>query len=147
LGSLNNFSDAGEFGIYAHFGLGMVENLAIDAFATFDKVANVDMAMAFGASAMWSGFGGVRPRLTVAYGKGAGPYAFRWDSQFDAWEGSDQSFLSFTPEVQFRARSNAYVDVGAVIGIDLGNVSAYRNFGASDTGITFGAFVDFRVSF
>ena len=147
--NLNDYSDNGEMNIFTHIGLGMIENLGVDIFATFGKAGDSDLAMAFGAGAAWMGLGNIVPRFDVAFGKGFAPYSFKWDSHFDAFSyDSDQTYIAITPSVQFRARSNAYVEVGAVIGIDVGDAPAYTTIKpAAETGVSFGAFVDFRLTF
>ena len=147
-------SDIMRMAIHGFVGINLVDNLSVTLGGAYSTDAAADDPfMAFGGWFTYA-IGNIVPRVDVWYVSG-GQYAYGYGfnatgSNIDYGSPAvmsynpDQVYFSLRPAVQFRATSAMWWELGAVVNMDLGDVSAV---GLSKTGTSVGFFTAARVSF
>jgi len=154
---ISNFGDTNEVLILPYVNFTGIDKLTVDFFLNIgfknnDATAgNWDDEMgeckdpAFGGMLGVSySFGNIIPRLAIAYMSGATycgvSYGLKeciWD--FNSYDKGD-AYLMIRPQVRTRTSASSYVDFGFVLTSQLGD-------NKPDNALSFGAFIDFSVSF
>ena len=146
--NLNDFSDAGRFDALAFVGINLIDNLGLNVGGAFSMSQNDAHEDPFFAVGGWATFamGNIVPRLDLwfvsggQYNYGQGFHSLTsvmdWGMQ-QTWN-SDFMYFNIRPSVQFRAFTNMYWQLGAVVNINLGD---------ANDGVDYGLFTAVRVSF
>jgi hypothetical protein len=157
--NLNDFGDTGIFDAHLYAGLNFVENLGITVATSFGinngqsaEDPYEDPYMAFGGWFTYA-LDNIIPRLELWYVSG-GQYnygiGFNQIASVVNYTGtrnwnSNMSYINIRPSVQFRASSAAWLELGGVFNVDIGDTKLPTS--STDQGLTWGAFVTVRSSF
>jgi len=132
---------------------GLVDNLTLGLAGAVGMSQVDDTDLAFGGG-LWLAYpvGNIVPRLDLWYMSG---WAYNYNyglnhtwgyvDHGDLTFNSDQSYLSIRPMVQIRATATSWLQLGAVINLELGDVGAAG--GDSDDSVSFGVFAGVRATF
>ena len=150
---LEDFGDLGQMHFHATFGhTGLVDNMGIHAGVTcaISMVDDSDLGLWIWAGASYQVSERIVPRLDIHYmmgGAATNAQSLHTNMFRDGFTfNSDDSQLQIRPSVQFIAAPGAFVQIGCVISIDLGDEHAaspsWGNFGTN-----FGIYALMQVSF
>jgi len=151
---LPEFSDFGWMHFSQHVGYNLIDNVSINL-ALAQAMHNMEDTDMFFRAWFWVSYamGNIVPRFDVNYvmggtftpnlGLNTNESLRDWDSYSTYTFDSDQTFLTVSPSVSFRVGGSSHLELGYIMGVDLGDVSA---FGAKD-GVHHAAFIDLRVAF
>ena len=156
--NLHEFGDEGEIsGIVGVPLNNLVDDVQLGFMGTFGHSQDDDADFAWGAGAWvaYTALGNIVPRLDVLlmsgfnfnWGWGGFQNTFAWTDHPLINYDNDTMFLHFRPAVQIRATSAAWLELGAIINIDLGDVATAGGAGDGDDTLTFGIFAGVRVGF
>ena len=148
---LDDFSDAGRMDLRAFVGLNIFDGMSLNFGGGFSTLAgDNDPHIMVGGWATFA-MGALQPRLDVWFATG-GQYVYTYglhavgsviDFAAATWN-SDQSFLNFRPALRLRAGAG-HLELGCVVNIDLGSVSAVSPH--AGTGATIAPFAAVHMTF
>jgi len=162
---LEEFADYGDMRFYVTFGhTGLVENMDLRLGASFGMTMRDEMAdesdpsphVWIWASVAYELTDRLVPRLDVHYVLGGAwnnwQRTHHWAARDGATFHEDDSFIQIRPAVQFRATPSAFLEIGCIFNIDLGDNTTWGRMRAgddfgNDTGMNIGIYALMRVSF
>ena len=131
LTNLNDFGDTGRISANAQVGLNMIDNLALNfgLGVSNSNVENTDLGFMLGTWLTYTVTDMVSPRIAIFYSQAADygwavADTFPWTYMRPAayTHNGDQSYVGISPRLRLIQRSNNYLEFGAQINLDLGDV-------------------------
>jgi hypothetical protein len=158
---LQDYSNDGTLRFFETFGYSGIENVSLNL-SLWEGISNVENSDLSLRVWLWGSYsllsGKIVPRLDVNYlsaGKWSSISNIHFDDQFAPTYNKDQVLLNIRPSVGFRVNSNAWLEVGYLLNVDLGDdakdpvTGKYLNVasGASSFGSNSAIYADVKVSF